>query len=105
MGGWPGMGPRLICPGIKYNEHELLASYLDECKRYATEIEENKKLEAKGADALSYLRETLELRLEEREKQIDDLRALFDCDDVKGEPTERRSYRCGFRCTPTTSLR
>ena len=51
MGGWPGMGPRLICPGSGYKEHkhltELFELYLDIEKdpKYVEQVlDYNKKL-------------------------------------------------------------
>src|SRR3989344_6621754 len=33
MGGWPGMGPRILCPGDLYQEHDELE---DSLKQYQT---------------------------------------------------------------------
>lgn len=30
MGGWPGMGPRIVCEGTQYQEHEELEQTLEE---------------------------------------------------------------------------
>lgn len=38
MGGWPGMGPRLLCPGSKYKEHDEIGSSLEEIKTIEAKI-------------------------------------------------------------------
>lgn len=34
MGGYPGLGPRLYCPGTKFNEHSKLAEWIKRLQDY-----------------------------------------------------------------------
>ncbi|KXB07460.1 hypothetical protein AKJ54_00160 [candidate division MSBL1 archaeon SCGC-AAA382K21] len=90
MGGWPGKGPRHLCPGDRYVEHDDLESTLERHKRLSERVREYEKIlrkadeiDRRGAeDMLNSLRAEKELL----EEKIEGLREKFDgkLDDVKG---------------------
>lgn len=63
MGGWPGMGPRITCPGIEYKEHEELESALKRHNSLDKQIKEFK----------SILKESTRVNQNNAKKMIDDL--------------------------------
>lgn len=44
MGGWPGMGPRLICPGSSYVEHKRINELFMQMKLVEKKISDYKKM-------------------------------------------------------------
>ena len=91
MGGWPGMGPRLICPGSGYKEHkhltELFELYLDiekDVARYASiSSEAPPELKEKSEqliDNFKTKKELLEFKLNKMRKlflgKVDDVELL-----------------------------
>lgn len=43
MGGWPGMGPRILCPGDIHQEHEELESLIPRCDTLNSQIQDYEK--------------------------------------------------------------
>lgn len=80
MGGWPGMGPRLLCPGSRYEEHDEIESSLQGIKSIEAKILKYKPVLESGeieSNRASSLAQYLLTEKEILEINIKDLRNLF----------------------------
>lgn len=92
MGGWPGKGPRLLCPGEEYEVHEELESVLERYDEIETLFDLCKSIDRERMVDLKELPVLMDLL----EKKVEKLRKKFsgEVDDVKGVSpnTEVKSY-------------
>ncbi len=85
MGGWPGMGPRLVCEGTKYTEHKTLHKDIKEQYRLGELIKEAEG-QSKAKESLGLVDAELELI----DIRISNLRERFGeqhLHDIEGNPT------------------
>ena len=93
MGGWPGKGARLLCPGDLYNEHDELESVLKRCKKINRQTEEFERTLQKapnaGGEKQKVLMDCLYAQRELYELEIKWLRQAFSgkVDDLQGVDT------------------
>jgi len=87
MGGWPGKGARLLCPGDLYNEHDELESVLKRCKKINRQTEEFERTLQKAPNAGG-------------EKQ----KVLMDCLYAQREVKNHRSQTGGMFMTRTSRV-
>lgn len=85
MGGYPGMGPKLLCPGDRYKEHDQIESAIKKLFKIRNNLKDGKEYSIKLK------------HLEEEEKlfsaKIKRLRKLFlKLDDVKGKISKVEDY-------------
>lgn len=93
MGGWPGMGPRILCPAGIYYEHETLDKDLNnlgelekKLKRYEA-IGNSRDNDAIQHDVIQQYLQTLRSEQQLLEAVINKLRKKFwkkNCNDVEG---------------------
>jgi hypothetical protein len=90
MGGWPGYGPRLLCNGEIYKEHDELESAFKKCSSLEKKIKEFEKLLQISSDINQEngksLIKNLSAEKELLEFKIKKLRGLFSgkADDIAG---------------------
>lgn len=87
MGGYPGMGPRIMCPGKEYEEHKVLEQTLEKWEGLGEKIKDYKKLlkKAKNQEKIKNLLSYLEAEKELLEIKFKDLRKEFQgLDDLRG---------------------
>lgn len=84
MGGWPGMGARIVCPGTGYEEHDKLIALLKEHQKLKKKITDYGKVS--GSDQENKLIQALLTEEGLLKKRIREYRKLFSgkLDDVQG---------------------
>ncbi len=104
MGGWPGMGPRLLCPGDRYSEHDELEKVLEKSNSLEDQINEYTTI-SKETSAVDKKETKKMLRYLQTQKQlldvkISNLRKKFEgkCDGVEGHPLKSEEFYPGSRC-------
>ena len=102
MGGWPGMGPRILCPGDLYQEHDELESSLSQyqtldgqIRDYEKNLDGNPKVNRVRAqnmiDNLHAQRELLEAKVSEL-REIMFIRKLDNIESLDDNPSIREFY-------------
>lgn len=68
MGGWPGKGPRLLCPGNEYEEHDELESVLERHDEIENLFDLCESIDRESAENLNDLPVLMDLLEEKAEK-------------------------------------
>ncbi|KXA99414.1 hypothetical protein AKJ41_05480 [candidate division MSBL1 archaeon SCGC-AAA259O05] len=82
IGGWPGKGPRLLCPGDEYEEHDELESILERYDELEALFDLYNSIDRETAQEMDELRLQIDLLGE----KVEELRKKFSegVDDVEG---------------------
>jgi len=93
MGGYPGMGPRLICPGDQYLEHDRLEALIIRKKEIEKKLRDYKKIAKKQTKPGMQVQPLVEhLRIERSilEAWIKEIRKAFlKVNDIRGVDLEK----------------
>ncbi|MBI2045799.1 hypothetical protein HYT23_07085 [Candidatus Pacearchaeota archaeon] len=106
MGGWPGMGPRILCPGDLYQEHDELENSLKQHQALAGQIKGYEKI---FGEVPKNAKDTFHAQQELLEAIVNKLREPFyrRLDDVKGLDNDAsiRKFYPTSRCANKKSLK
>ena len=93
MGGWPGMGPRIICPGDSYSEHDDIEKTMQEVDNLEDKLKRTKKYNDAEEDDIKIYIENLKSKIKFNEKMVEKIREKFKgLDDVEGKVDGIENY-------------
>ena len=112
MGGWPSMGPKILCPGDLYQEHDELESSLGQYQSLDKQIQDFEKTlrespQVDGEKAQNMM-DNLYSQKELLEVKVDKLRKVFSgrLDDIEGLNSDSgvKNFYPSSRCASEKKL-